>query len=1152
MRLRGTKTNSVNQGTGLGDQLYDLGGARPTLDLNFSSNESLVDSVTGKTLVDHTRQSSATYVDGDGVIRTAVTNLLTYSEEFNRADWGKIRCTFTADAAASPFGDLTADVLVSTDNDSYFNQTLSAPAGTYTLSIWIRVNSLDPSSSSSCRLRISDSVDGLQSSSILNITTEWQRVSFTASISNSVNAIRIDVPDPTSTAGDEVYIWGAQLEESSTVGQYVKTTTAINSAPRFDHDPTTGESLGLLVEEERTNLIEYSDFTGGWSASRSEPLEFNQGTAPDGTNTACLWTENTVAGSTYLYKTAEFTSGVTYTVSIFAKQYNGQSLQIKLNTANGFSSNDPTTFSLEDGTYTTPPSGYTATSTAYPNGWFRFSLTATCQTTTTPKNCILFTMGADYADTSYGIYIWGAQLEAGSFPTSYIPTEGSQVTRAADVTSITGRNFGSVNLLTYSEEADNPAWNILTSSVTVDPDVVTAPDGTQTADKVKEAATTDSHVIQFTDFPFQAGVTYACSCFVKAAERSRIRMTFPVIFTNRLVFFDFDPNSYQVISDGGTIASITPVGNGWFRVSAVSTATTTVAGARIGITLVDTGTNVSYTGDGTSGVYLWGAQLEEGSTATDYIKSDVNWTSRASNATYYDVNGTLKKSSYNELLQSEDFSTTWIPTRATVSIDSIAAPNGTITADTLIEDNTTSNTHLVGQAFTYSAGTYTYSVYLKAKERTFARLTAFDGVTTFGVYYNLTSGTIASSSGATASITNAGNGWFRCSMTFTAVAGAGYTRVLLAISDNNQSYTGDGTSGIYLWGAQLETGTYAGDYAKTEGSAASTARTAAYLPDGNGNFVSAGDLLLEGAGTNLLTYSEEFDNGTWTLQTGTTVTANQAIAPNGTLTADLIEGNGSNGLFSAQIVVSGSSPNTKSVWLKAVTGTATVLLKDAHQTVGSTTCSLTTTWQRFSLTETQSGGSGRLWIDDIPAAGIYAWGAQLEQSSYATSYIPTSGSTATRAADVSTSAATFGNSWYEQSEGTVFSNTVSSTPPSGTNDSAWGFDVDATTGTDRMWLYHTKGQAIGAASGSVQYILTSGAVSAGETLKVGFAFKENDIAYSANSASPLTDTSALLPTVNRLYIGKAGFIDTELNGTISRLTYWPTRLSNDTLQTITT
>ena len=74
MRASGTKANSTNQYRGLGDQLYDLGGARPTLDLNFANNESLVDSVTGKNLVTHTRASSATYADGDGVIQSATTN----------------------------------------------------------------------------------------------------------------------------------------------------------------------------------------------------------------------------------------------------------------------------------------------------------------------------------------------------------------------------------------------------------------------------------------------------------------------------------------------------------------------------------------------------------------------------------------------------------------------------------------------------------------------------------------------------------------------------------------------------------------------------------------------------------------------------------------------------------------------------------------------------------------------------------------------------------------------------------------------------------------------------------------------------------------------------------------------------------------------
>jgi hypothetical protein len=174
------------------------------------------------------------------------------------------------------------------------------------------------------------------------------------------------------------------------------------------------------------------------------------------------------------------------------------------------------------------------------------------------------------------------------------------------------------NLLTYSEEANNAAWNIISSSVTVSPDAISAPDGATTADKIIEATTTGGHTIEFTGYAFQAGTTYTASVFVKAAERSRFRFTFPVLFTNRLAFIDVGPSTYQVLSDGGMTVSIIPLKGDWFRVTATSTATTT-GNARVGITLVNTGTNASYTGDGVSGLYLWGAQLETTAFATSYI-----------------------------------------------------------------------------------------------------------------------------------------------------------------------------------------------------------------------------------------------------------------------------------------------------------------------------------------------------------------------------------------------------------------------------------------------------------------------------------------------------------------------------------------------------
>ena len=213
---------------------------------------------------------------------------------------------------------------------------------------------------------------------------------------------------------------------------------------------------------------------------------------------------------------------------------------------------------------------------------------------------------------------------------TYVGADGLIKTASADEARfdhdpVTGESLGLLieesrtNLLLRSEEADSPQWNILNSSITVDPNVTVSPDGSQTADKVKEATTTGGHAIEFTGFAFQSGTIYTVSFYAKAAERSRFRFTWPIIFTNRLVFVDISPGGYGVISDGGTVTSVSPAGNDWFRVVSTSTCTTTTTGARAGITLVNTGTNVNYTGDGTSGIYIWGAQLEQGSFPTSYI-----------------------------------------------------------------------------------------------------------------------------------------------------------------------------------------------------------------------------------------------------------------------------------------------------------------------------------------------------------------------------------------------------------------------------------------------------------------------------------------------------------------------------------------------------
>jgi hypothetical protein len=177
---------------------------------------------------------------------------------------------------------------------------------------------------------------------------------------------------------------------------------------------------------------------------------------------------------------------------------------------------------------------------------------------------------------------------------------------------------------------------------------------------------------------------------------------------------------------------------------------------------------------------------------------------------FFDQNNELLN---NQVLNSEDFSNaTWVKVRSSIAADVIVAPNGTSTADKLIEDTST-NTHFVSEnAISYVSGQiYTASIYAKADTRTNIAMqlpaSAFGSNRT--VFFNLSTGTITStSSGAISSIENVGNGWYRCSITSTATATVAVNTNIcyLVLSGTTSNYTGDGTSGLYIWGAQIAIG----------------------------------------------------------------------------------------------------------------------------------------------------------------------------------------------------------------------------------------------------------------------------------------------------------------------------------------------------------
>jgi len=131
------------------------------------------------------------------------------------------------------------------------------------------------------------------------------------------------------------------------------------------------------------------------------------------------------------------------------------------------------------------------------------------------------------------------------------------------------------------------------------------------------------------------------------------------------------------------------------------------------------------------------------------------------------------------------------------------------------------------------------------------------------------------------------------------------------------------------------------------------------------------------ARVNLLTKTEELTNAAWTKESGTTVSSTLVAAPDGSLTAFTVTGDGLSGVFQAPAGSASLGQTTRAVYLRVASGAATVGIKDPVNTQGITTCNLTTTWQQFTLTETTpptGGFAAGIWIFNIPRTGIeVAW-----------------------------------------------------------------------------------------------------------------------------------------------------------------------------------
>jgi hypothetical protein len=340
---------------------------------------------------------------------------------------------------------------------------------------------------------------------------------------------------------------------------------------------------------------------------------------------------------------------------------------------------------------------------------------------------------------------------------------------------------------------------------------------------------------------------------------------------------------------------------------------------------------------------------------------------------------------------------------------------------------------------------------------------------------------------------------------------------------------------------------------------------------------------VEEARTNLLQYSEDFSNSYWQ-KDDVSVTANAALAPDGTQTADLVLDNTANSRHIVFRSYPSSSSHAVSIFMKDAgrryaglcihgggsTTTGIVDLQEGIITDNSGASLLEIKhigngWYRvstvrgltdyvvISLSNTDSNDGvlehGSPQYSGNGSDGIYLWGAQLEQGSFPTSYIPTSGSAVTRAADVASLAVSkFG---YNQDQGSVVAY-YSTADVTILNELSFS---DGTNNNRIMWALRTNSSRVPyiSAGGSATVQLQNNAgLQSGVAAKVSFGFATNDVASSVNGQAVATDASAIIPSnISVLYFAAATGDYAQINGHIKSIQYYPLRLSNAQLQALT-
>ena len=413
---------------------------------------------------------AATRVNADGLIEKGRENVLLQSNSFSTSPWEPYRLNLTSGQSGYD-GNNDAWLLTATDTFSARVQQAESLTGVQVLSVYAKAGTANFIVSEKAGTNgfyvwfdLSNGTIG-NSSGNIDATIEdvgggWYRCSVSGNPSASSKSqfyVAETNGSTTISVGASIYIQNAQLEKGLVSTPYIETgaTTAtagvLENTPRIDYSSGAG---ALLLEPQRANLVPHSEYFASSDYTKVNiQATSNQSVSPEGLLNASLLANTDSVGAIDYYDTFTAVNGGTYTLSCFAKSNGFTKAVLRFYSAQsgGAAVDVPAvTYDLNSGEVITEY-GLVINSDIedYGNGWYRLILTANSVSTSGYFSILPLSDSATW-NASYNypsnlgslsdIQIFGYQVEAGSYPTSYIPNHGESggVTRAADSCSVTG------------------------------------------------------------------------------------------------------------------------------------------------------------------------------------------------------------------------------------------------------------------------------------------------------------------------------------------------------------------------------------------------------------------------------------------------------------------------------------------------------------------------------------------------------------------------------------------------------------------------------------------------------------------------------------------------------------------------------------------